>query len=304
MPETPILFLIFNRPDTTKAVFEKIKEIKPKYLYIAADGPRANKEGEAQICQKTRDIIKDIDWDCEVKTLFRDKNLGCKKAVSSGINWFFENVEEGIIIEDDCLPANSFFNFASQMLEKYRNDERIMHISAENPLESEFSDGDYYISKLPHIWGWASWRRAWDKYSPDMNDYNPEILNTIFDNKNDIHFWNKMFLRIKKQEIDTWDYQWTYAVLVNNGYCITPNKNQISNIGFSENATHTELKDAEGVANRKTIELSSEIKHPSEIIVNQEAVKLTLKTRYGIAERTPYALVKREVCRLVNRIMK
>jgi hypothetical protein len=169
---TPVLFLIFNRPNTTEQVFEAIAKAKPRCLFVAADGPRTDKEGEAEKCQAVRDIIKRVDWDCEVKTLFREQNLGCKEAVSSAITWFFEQVEEGIILEDDCLPSDSFFSFCAELLEKYRDDKRIMMISGDNFQDGiQRGDASYYFSSVPWIWGWATWRRAWRLYDREMQTF-------------------------------------------------------------------------------------------------------------------------------------
>ena len=151
----PILFIIFNRPETAERVFSEIKNIKPKELFVAADGPRLNVYGETEKCEKVREIIKQIDWECEVKTLFRENNLGCKVAVSSAINWFFENVEEGIILEDDCLPDASFFYFCQSLLEKYRSNDEIAMISGNHFGTDRIGSFDYYFTRIPHIWGWG-----------------------------------------------------------------------------------------------------------------------------------------------------
>lgn len=303
MLKTPILFLIFNRPDTTEKVFEKIKEQKPKYLYVAADGPRLNKPGEVELCQQTRAILKKIDWECEIKTLFREENLGCKKAVSEGITWFFDNVEEGIILEDDCLPSNSFFSFCEQMLEKYRYDTRVMQISGENPSNKKFNDYSYYFSKTPHIWGWASWRRAWKLYDVEFKNFDyfikNNIISNIFEQKEAQKFWNKMFLRVKKGELNTWDYQWSYTLFTNNGLNIIPNENMISNIGFGhKEAAHT--SENAKCANKKVYELD-EIVHPPFVLASIEAVKDILEDRYDIHKKTVTFLIKREFLRFLKK---
>ncbi len=303
MFNTPILFLIFNRPEETKRVFEKIKEQKPQYLYVAADGARQNKQGEAELCKQTREIIKQVDWDCEVKMLFRDENLGCKKAVSQGITWFFDNVEEGIILEDDCLPSNSFFEFCEKNLAKYRYDTRIMHISGENPLDMEFGDAGYYFSKIPHIWGWASWKRAWNLYDTEFQNFDyfieNNIIQNIFEQKEVQKYWNKVFKRVKNGEINTWDYQWTYALFVNNGLSIVPNKNMVSNIGFGHSdAAHT--SENAKCANRKTYE-TDKIIHPEFIIPDKQAIDEILKERYDIHKRTVSFIIKREISRTLKK---
>ena len=248
MFETPILFLIFNRPDLTEITFPSICNIKPKKLFIAADGPRTGNEYDELNCKIARQyVLSKIDWDCEVQTLFRDKNLGCGKAVSSAISWFFSHVDEGIILEDDCLPDESFFKFCSILLGRYKNDEKIMHIGGNNfQFGIKRGDGDYYYSILGHIWGWATWRRAWKHY-----EFNLSTAKTISENlfsqafnQNDlfISYYKGIFLEVADNKIDTWDYQWLYTIIRKNGLAICPNVNLVKNIGFSLDATHTQYE--------------------------------------------------------------
>lgn len=241
---TPILFLVFNRPDTTQRVFEMIRAIQPKYLYVAADGPRLDKEGEMEKCETVRKIVSDIDWNCNLFTLFRNENKGCGKAVSEAITWFFEHVEEGIILEDDCLPSISFFYYCDKMLKKYKGHERIMHIGGTN-FQKGVRRGcaDIYFSKIPHVWGWATWKRAWDHYNFNMKTLsNDEIRSVVLLNtsRKDLQeYWVDVFFKMVNNPIDTWDYQWQYSIWKNNGLSIIPNKNLIKNIGFGSDATHT-----------------------------------------------------------------
>lgn len=241
----PVLFLIFNRPDTTKKVFESIREYQPKELYIAADGPRLEREGEKELCEETRKITEKIDWNCKVKTLFREKNLGCRDAVSSAITWFFENVEDGIILEDDCLPNQSFFRFCEEMLDKYKDNEKIMHIGGNNfQLGKYRPEADYYFSKLNHVWGWATWKDSWFKYDNEMKDLENFIkdkkIETIFKNKKIRKNWINNFIKTKDREINTWDYIWTYSIWNENGLAILPSVNLVQNIGFDSRSTHTQ----------------------------------------------------------------
>ncbi|MDD3084041.1 MAG: nucleotide-diphospho-sugar transferase [Candidatus ainarchaeum sp.] len=232
----PILFLVFNRLDTTKQVFEEIKKARPKKLYVAADGPR-NIEEEKKTDAVRKHVLDNINWNCEVKTLFRKKNLGCGKAVSQAITWFFKNEEMGIILEDDCLPSQSFFPFCEELLKKYKNDEKVMQISGFNPVsKNKYSDTDYLFSYSGSIWGWATWRRAWEKYDFDMKTF-PKFkkLNKIenfYFNKKIIKSKLKNFELIYLKKIDTWDYQWSYSRLFNQGISIISSKNLIRNIGF------------------------------------------------------------------------
>ncbi|MDX2196354.1 MAG: nucleotide-diphospho-sugar transferase [Cytophagales bacterium] len=237
----PVLFIIFNRPDTTKMVFEKIREAKPPRLYIAADGPRSTRAGEEKNCIKTREVVSNVDWDCEVFTKFSDKNLGMKVAEYTAMNWFFENEEDGIILEDDTLPNNSFFWFCEELLNYYKNDTRIFHISGCNlQFGKKYGDGTYYFSRNPICWGWASWRRAWKYYDPNIKNY------TNFDKLNhfsnimvgDINKWQyKMMIKSIFRGRDTWDYQWSFAIQSQHGLCITPNMSLITNIGYRPDAT-------------------------------------------------------------------
>lgn len=245
MTRSPILFLIFNRPDTTAKVFEAIRQAKPPKLYIAADGPREGRTGEADLCEQTRQVALAVDWECEVNTLFRTQNLGCKIAVSSAINWFFEHELEGIILEDDCLPTIDFFRFCDELLEKYRDDPRIGSITGDNFISSHWMpDESYYFSKFPHIWGWATWRRAWDYYDVSLSEW-PKLGKKFLKEKvfprnlKATKYWHSILNKVYEKEIDTWDYQWSFTCLKNDWICCIPKKNLVSNIGFGPNATHT-----------------------------------------------------------------
>ena len=265
--KTPILFILFNRPDTTRVVFEAIRKIKPLRLYVAADGPRPTRQTDQERCAETRDVIKGVDWDCEVKTLFREKNLGCGVGVSSAITWFYENEPEGIILEDDCLPSESFFWFCQELLEKYRHDNRVMHIGGNNFLENwpgskEYS---YYFSRNGHIWGWATWRRAWQTYDFKMKIFDQLKEKGFFDdfflNRFEKYYRMRKFDEVRHGRLDTWDYQWDFARFVNSGLSIAPQKNLVRNIGFGADATHTTSADGKN-SDLKAMELDFPLKHP------------------------------------------
>lgn len=275
MFKTPILFLIFNRPDTTKVVFEQIRNIKPSKLFIAADGPRECKVDERENCEQTRKLVlENIDWECQVFTLFRDKNLGCKYSVSQAITWFFDNVDQGIILEDDCLANVSFFNYCEVLLNRYKDNLQIMHIGGncfieENSLNNNES---YYFSNYVDIWGWATWKRAWKQYDVNLKNFSYKTCKVLLDNKfkskAESKYWLSLFESAKNNQIDTWDYQWVYTVYYNNGISITPFRNLISNIGFGPNATHT-FDNNSILASYPTKEIS-EILHPMNITVNKD----------------------------------
>lgn len=248
---TPVLFLIFNRPDTTKKVFEAIRQARPTRLYVAADGARPSRAREAALCQETRAIVQMVDWPCEVKTLFRDRNLGCKVAVSEAISWFFQHETQGIVLEDDCLPAPSFFTFCDTMLERYADDDRIGQISGSSFFADEANlDGleSYIYSRYGSIWGWASWRRAWLNYDRDLADWehmkDPMRLAAAFPDARERRYKLALGDRLHTGEIDTWDYQWGFAKAYQNQLSIVPTRNLILNIGFGADATHTTRKDS------------------------------------------------------------
>lgn len=242
--KSAVLFIIFNRPDTTHTVFERIKAVRPPRLYIAADGPRTNRPDEAVLCEQAREIVDLIDWPCEAKSLFRDANLGCKEAVSSAVNWFFEHEEEGIILEDDCLPGISFFQFCDELLKRYRDDKNIRHISGGNFQHGKtWGDASYYFSNLTHVWGWASWKRVWKDYDKELSAYTEvdaqQTLTELFNDPVVVAKWLNIFKELKAGKVDTWDYQYAFLNFFKNGLSIIPNVNLISNIGFGGAATHT-----------------------------------------------------------------
>ena len=244
--KSPLLFLIFNRPVETEKVFNAIRNARPTKLYVAADGARSSKN-ETLLCNQTRAIIDKVDWQCEVRTLFRHQNLGCKAAVSGAISWFFENEEEGIVLEDDCLPSSDFFLFMDEMLEKYRHDARVRHICGCNFQKgNKRGNASYYFSNISHVWGWASWRRVWNEYDLEMKFAKELIdegyIDLLTNNKNLLFLFKHSLWVVKNGEVNTWDMQLCYSNFINNGLCIIPNFNLISNIGFGINATHTTAK--------------------------------------------------------------
>jgi len=268
---TPVLFLIFNRLDTTKQVFEMIRKAKPPRLYIGADGPRENIPGEEERVKAVREyVLNNIDWDCDVKTLFRDKNLGCGKAVSQAITWFFENEEMGIILEDDCLPSLSFFWFCEELLKKYKDEEKIMQINGSSFLGSIYIKESYFFSKYNHIWGWASWRRAWKHFNmqyPNWEDLFEKI--NYFHSKEEKEYWKKTFKIYFSGKVDTWAYPWTFSVWINNGLSIYPKFNMIRNIGFDTEATHTH-SDPNNLSKLAIYDFKIEtIVHPVKINLNE-----------------------------------
>ncbi len=271
----PILFIIFNRIDTTEQVFEAIKKVKPERLYIAADGPRPDVQDDILQCEQTRKITERIDWPCQLFTLFRNENLGTKYGIVAALNWFFEHEEEGIILEHDCLPGDQFFEFCAQLLAYYRHDPRIMHITGNNLQFGQVrGNASYYFSAIPNIWGWASWRRVWNLYDTEMEKFpkfeeEKQMIN-VFPDKNTADWVSVMAKNIYDKKIKTWDYPLAFAIGINNGLCIVPNVNLASNIGFGAKAIHT--KDTSHAhANVPIVQMESEIKHAKFFIPNRQA---------------------------------
>lgn len=246
--KTPILFLVFNRPDTTIRVFDKIREYQPELLFIAADGPRINKEDDIPQCAAVREIVDDnIDWPCEVHRLYRKDNLGCRLAVSQAIDWFFENVEEGIILEDDTLPHSDFFPYCTELLDRYRDDDRIMHIGGFNASTGHTQKRyRYWASHHAWIWGWATWRHAWREYDATMSTWDARYytLSKSFASNWERAFWLAAWreCRDNPTAADTWDFPWMYTVRSKGAISFLPGGNLVENIGFGQSATHTRTR--------------------------------------------------------------
>jgi hypothetical protein len=249
--ETPVALLIFNRPDVTERVFNAIAAARPKTLLVVADGPRADRAGEAEKCRATRAIIERVDWPCDVRRNFSETNLGCKRRVSSGLDWVFQQEDRAIILEDDILPDPTFFGYCRELLERFASEPRIMHISGDNFQPNGWTNPySYYFSKLPHIWGWATWRRAWQLYDVTMRDW-PEKrqsgwISTHCPDPLEARLWTVHFDQTHAGKIDTWDHQWTFTCWKNGGLCVAPAVNLASNIGFGPEATHTTQASALG----------------------------------------------------------
>jgi hypothetical protein len=287
VPIAPVLLLIFNRPETTRKVFDAIRKAKPEKLYVVADGPRADQTEDAGKCEAARRIVTAIDWDCEVHFNFRNVNLGCGAGINEGINWFFSHEEEGIILEDDCVPSPSFFRFCSEILAKYRYDTRVMAIGGNNfekppTRENEYS---YTFTSYTYVWGWASWRRAWK-----LNDFNmqlyPEIekkkyLTGHFNSTYERHLFDYIFEKmytggesVNRKRI--WDYQWQFSCKINSGLVIVPNQNLVVNIGFGAGATNTTHGSAAAYS-LKLEKMNFPLTHPDFVMVNAEREYRTFK---------------------------
>ncbi|MGP1383594.1 MAG: glycosyltransferase family 2 protein [Thainema sp.] len=287
--DVPVVLLIFNRADTTQVVFDVIRQLQPKQLFVVADGPRKEKENEDHLCQAARNIIERVDWNCQVFKNYAASNLGCKARVSSGLNWVFEQVEEAIILEDDCVPELSFFQFCQELLKYYRHDTRIMAISGDNfQFGRKRSKYSYYFSRYPHCWGWATWKRAWKHYDVNMHLW-PEVrddkwLENILDNSKEERHRRKIFQKVYDNQLDSWAYGWELACWLQNGLTVLPQNNLVSNIGFSIQGTHTKFAKSD-FSNMQTSHMKFPLLHPPFVIRNAEADKFTLQIMYGLTSR-------------------
>ncbi len=244
--EEPLLLIAFNRPDHFEKLIKRLRETKPQRIYVAIDGARAGHPTDADQVQRTRDLVATIDWTDDVRTLFQESNLGCGQGVSTAINWFFATEERGIILEDDILPRESFFGFCSELLERYDGDERVLAISGCNfvPPEHLGHQGSYRFSRVPHIWGWATWRRVWEMHDLDISDWrermpNRRLWQVAGHSPGGFVFWRSIFDLMARDQIDTWDMQLVFLGMERDMLTATSNVNLVDNIGFGDIATHT-----------------------------------------------------------------
>jgi hypothetical protein len=289
--------MIFNRPDTTEQVFSSIRMARPSRLYVAADGPRAGREGEKERCADARRIATDVDWPCEVETLFRDENLGCRRAVSEAISWFFEREEEGIILEDDCLPDPSFFRYCSELLKEFREEDRIMAVCGGGYSKSASKDEpSYFFSRVFDPWGWATWRRAWRHYNDSMTgveDLFTHASHGVFGPGADLrgHYWRQRYFETKEGKNNSWGYRWTFSIFQRSGLVVYPKRNLISNIGWGEGATHTSLPKGHPGNTLASLPVSSmdfSLSPPTSILVQEEFEKELYHLRLGVVKRGPF----------------
>jgi hypothetical protein len=267
---SPVLFLVFNRPEQTARVFEAIRAARPERLYVAADGPRPDRLGEAERCDQVRAIATAVDWPCQLHTLMRSENLGCGAAVSGAIDWIFSREEEAIILEDDCLPDRSFFDYCTLMLDRFRNDERVGQISGFNLLpEASPCSSDYFPSHFGWCWGWATWRCAWSYFDSGMEGWNR--LKSFGLHRQ--HPFYRERVRVFDLESnsgrgDVWDYQWHYALASQGMLSLVPVVNLVQNIGFTGDATHTLDPDSFRSRSAGALSVDKGLRHPEFMLAN------------------------------------
>lgn len=280
--ETPVVLIIFRRPQTTARVLDALRQAKPKTLFVVADAPRSDKPGEAEKCAATRALMQTIDWDCQVLENYADSNLGSSHRVPTGLDWVFEQVDRAIILEDDCVPNPSFFPFCEELLERYAEDQRIGTISGNNFQAIQPSCADsYYFSRYHHSWGWATWRRAWQYFDGEMT-YWPQVrdqhlLGGILNEPRALNYWEEIFQQVYEGEIDSWDYLWSVSGWLQSFLNILPSVNLVSNIGFGADASHTNQSD-HPLANLPARAIAFPLQHPPFIMRDETADRYTQET--------------------------
>lgn len=282
MLRTPVVLLIFNRVEPTKQVFARIAQARPKVLFIVADGPRTDVPEDRERCLEVRRVVEKIDWDCSVHRNYSDPNLGLKERVASGLDWVFDQVEEAIILEDDCLPDPTFFPFCEKLLEEFEQDERVMMIAGTNYLLDRLQIEDSFLfSRYFSIWGWATWARAWKKYDRSLTDWSDlkkrKILKAMYPQRYFRRRLSNWFDLAQSGQIETWDIQWFYSCLFNNGLCIVPRVNLVSNIG--DEGTHAS-RDRKNIG-LPTFSLDLEsIQRPRFVVPSQEYDATLIRQRF------------------------
>ena len=305
MKNTPVLLMLFNRVDTTQKVFESLRLAKPAKLFIAANGPRPDNPADIKSCEAVKSIFKNIDWPCEVHTRYPEVNIGMQRHWWTALDWFFENVESGIVLEDDCIPHVSFFDYCEDILERYKNDERIMHVNGSNfQYGIKRGNDSFYFSKYPHVWGWATWRRAWQKYDKEFSTFSQfeksDKPDKLFNSKKEEKYWMNFFKQIYLKKHDGSDTKWLYTVWNWGPVCITPNVNMITNIGFGLSAGHTVVK--ERALGQESFDIGK-ITYPSEVLIDKEADNYTFNNNFykNFFQKASYVLTMK-IVKIINKL--
>ncbi|MFA6200191.1 MAG: nucleotide-diphospho-sugar transferase [Bacteroidales bacterium] len=296
---TPILVIIFNRPNLVQGLFNELKKQKPKQLFVFCDGARKDKLGEIELLQQSKSIFEtQIDWNCDLNTNYLEDNKGAGRAIASAIKWFFENVDQGIILEEDCLPHQDFFPYCEELLQRYKEDKRVIFIGGNNFQKRKVSQYSYYFSSYPHIWGWAAWKKTIEGYSFDIDDISKkeirQILKRYFDSWHEREYWYDRFKLVKNNRINSWDYQLMFNIWRKNGVAIIPVVNLVKNVGFDKNSIH--CKNKNDISANLTLNNILPLNHPNHIEVNKK-VDYTYFKRYNYKSfiRLFYRYIRRSI---------
>lgn len=312
--DVPVLLIFFTRDDTFAKVFEKVREAKPSKLFLACDGPRANRPDDVEKIEKCKAIASNIDWECEVYTNYSDVNLGCGVRPQSAIGWALSIVDRIVILEDDCVPELSFFDYMAELLERYKDDERVGMVSGLNHLKTWDCGGyDYCFTKNGAIWGWGTWSRVWKEYDYTIshfnNEYTKKLLHNSFRNKNAAEVrertWTSTVDRLNKGEnISYWDVQFGFLKHVNSYFAIVPRNNLIYNIGVGADSTHaigvTQSSWKKGTLHFiPTAEIEQPLKHPPYVLQDVEYDMIVDKYWLGQSRlRKNFGRIKRVIKRI------
>lgn len=295
---TPVAFIVFNRPEHTAKSFARIRAQRPTNLFLVADGPRPGHPTDSERCQRVREIVAEVDWRCTVHRNYAETNMGCKMRVSSGLDWLFSQVDRAIVLEDDCIPNDDFFTFCADLLDRYRDDDRVAVITGDNFQDGiRRGDAAYYFSKYNHCWGWATWSHVWRDYDGDLEFWptwrDSAHWRELHSDPLERRYWEGIFDRLAVDEIDTWDYPWTASTWHRGGLTATPNVNLVSNIGYGPDATHTRAPT--GQLERMTEPLGALV-HPSKVELDREADSYTFDHHLGGAalrdRRRPFGFLR------------
>jgi hypothetical protein len=276
--------LIYNRPELTRSAMERIRAARPPRLLVVADGPRTDRPEDFDQCARAREAAAEVDWPCEVDKNYASENLGCARRVSGGLDWAFSLVEEAIVLEDDCLPDETFFPYCQGLLARFRTDVRVMAVSGDNfQLGRRRTPYSYYFSRYPHCWGWATWRRAWEHFDFEMKLW-PEFrdgrrLNDLFGNARVVRHWTRVFEQTADGTLDSWAYRWTFACWAQGGLSILPAVNLVSNVGFGDGATHTTRRSL--FENLPAERIALPLRHPPFILRDAVADRRTERTLFS-----------------------
>lgn len=281
--KTPVVYIVFNRPELTARSFDLIRRARPERLFVVADGPRSSVSGEDRRCAAVREIVSQVDWPCEVTREYAEENLGCMRRITSGLDAVFAAVPEAIILEDDCMPDLTFFRYCDELLERYRDQERVGAISGDNFQPPSWSSGaSYYFSRYPHCWGWATWRRAWLLMDREMSKWadlrQGDWLRSLFPQRCDQWYWRRMFDETYAGRIDSWGFRWTLTCWVEGLLTALPDSNLVTNVGFGGEGTHNQAEDNRAIV--PTEPMTFPLRHPDKVARHAEADDYTQRTVY------------------------
>jgi hypothetical protein len=282
---TPVALMLFARPDTTARLLELVRAARPPLVLAVADGPRKGVPGEAGLCAETRRLVAEADWGCEVRTDFADENLGLRRRLESGLDWVFAQVEEAIVLEDDCIPDPTFFRFCDELLERFRHEPRVLSIAGGCFHPGSAHGPSYRFSRYQHIWGWATWRRAWRHYDPLVARW-PELraggwLEDVLADPLAVQYWTWAFEQAHRPESPAWDWAWQHAAWLAGGLCVVPTRNLVANVGFRADATNTRPERHDERLTPPAVPMDFPLRHPGAVVRDEEADRRVEELVFG-----------------------